>query len=364
MQSTRLLQMCLKGARTGGCVLQTLLIAATCLSVHAQNNAASDDVSPAPFLTGGIGYITQVEGGHPVNGPVASPVLLVPIGEKWLLESRGDFEGDIESRPNGGVSATSQNNVDYLQLDYIANKYVTVTVGRFLTPFGMYNERLYPIWIRALQSEPLILPVGTGEGSSNGAMLRGGFDLSRKVELNYTAYFSALSTVPGLSADRAAGARAGFFFSKLRLEIGASGEHLLDGDRANAYGVHLAWQPKAAPLSVHAEYAYDIRGKGYWLEAAYRLSAVPVARKIARHTEVVARMQQFFAGKDTSGNEDLGLPTLQTNQSDFGVNYYFRDDFRIQAAYARNFSADGNQNQWTIGITYRFAFPLLPGGSR
>ena len=43
---------------------------------------------------------------------------------------------------------------NYLQADYIANKYVTVTMGRFLTPFGIFNERLYPIWIRSLQQDP------------------------------------------------------------------------------------------------------------------------------------------------------------------------------------------------------------------
>jgi hypothetical protein len=360
MDPVRLLWKCRKRAQAVWLLL--CLIAAINLTASAQDSAPfNQDVSPAPFLTGGIGYITHVEGGHPINGPVASPVFLLPIGQKWLLEGRGDFEGDIETRPEGGVSATSQNLLDYLQLDYIANKYVTVTVGRFLTPFGIYNERLYPIWIRALQSEPLILPVGTGVGSNDGAMLRGGFDLSHTVELNYAAYFSALSTVPRLDSERLAGARLGLFFPKHRFEIGASGQHVLDGDRANAYGLHMAWQPLAAPLSLHAEYAYDARGKGYWLEAAYRLSKVPAMRKITNHTEVVARVQQFSVGKDISENEALGLPVVQTNQFDFGVNYYFRDDFRIQAAYGRSFSAEGNQNQWTIGITYRFVFPLLPG---
>ncbi len=47
-------------------------------------------------------------------------------------------------------------NLDYAQVDYIANPYLTVTMGRFLTPFGIFNERLYPIWIRSLQQDPLI----------------------------------------------------------------------------------------------------------------------------------------------------------------------------------------------------------------
>jgi hypothetical protein len=63
-------------------------------------------------------------------------------------------------------------NLDYVQVDYIANPYLTVTLGRFLTPFGIFNERLYPIWIRSLQQGPLILPLSAESG--DGAMLRGG----------------------------------------------------------------------------------------------------------------------------------------------------------------------------------------------
>jgi len=75
--------------------------------------------------------------------------------------------------------------VDYLQVDYIANPYVTITVGRYLTPFGVYNERLYPVWIRDLQSDPLILPISTGpSGAGTGAMLRGGFKATPKMEIN------------------------------------------------------------------------------------------------------------------------------------------------------------------------------------
>ena len=43
----------------------------------------------------------------------------------------------------------------------VETPFVTVTVGRFLTPFGIFNERLYPVWIRFLQPDPLILPIRT-----------------------------------------------------------------------------------------------------------------------------------------------------------------------------------------------------------
>ncbi|MBZ5572493.1 MAG: OprO/OprP family phosphate-selective porin [Acidobacteriia bacterium] len=138
-----------------------------------------------PTLTGNAGFFTNVQAGQTEIVSEINPVLLVPFGERWLIESRGEFEGDF-ARKNGNGPFGGQVNKElaYLQADYIANPYVTVTVGRFLTPFGIYNERLYPIWIRSLQAEPLIF--GMEESSSNGAMLRGGFPVNSKVNLNYS----------------------------------------------------------------------------------------------------------------------------------------------------------------------------------
>jgi hypothetical protein len=46
---------------------------------------------------------------------------------------------------------------------------------------------------------------------------------------------------------------------------------------------------------------------------------------------------------------------------EFGVNYYFRDDFRALTSYGRQFSPEGNANVWTVGITYRLVVPLGNG---
>ena len=150
---------------------------------------------PVPILTGNAGYFTNVEGGQTELVPSINPVILLPLGDKWLVEGRAEFKGEFErgdwgAGPYGGQV---EKELDYLQVDYIANPYLTVTAGRFLTPFGIYNERLYPIWIRDLQETPLIFGIGTG--SSDGAMLRGGFSLSPKVNLNYATYFSTFSSV-------------------------------------------------------------------------------------------------------------------------------------------------------------------------
>ena len=330
--------------------------------LHAQQRA--DTPKPVPVIIGGAGFITTFDGGEPHLGPLIAPVLLVPIENRWLIESRVTFEADMTQRPGSSAfHGQVLKGIDYVQLDFIANPYVTVTVGRFLTPFGIFNERLYPIWIRNLQTDPLILPIGIGPSqASTGAMVRGGFQATPKFNINYAVYFSALSTVTlsnvtPLDSDRFVGARAGIFIPNERLEIGGSFQHLLQDERSNSFGFHGGWQPPALPLEFRGEYQRSARGSGYWIEPAYRLTQVPFWQYAMRRTQLVARVQQYFVGALPSDS----LPSVNTRQFEFGVNYYFRDGLRAVSSYGRQFSELGNKNIWTIGLTYRFAFPLGHG---
>jgi len=362
-----------KRRRKWGCLLKcfqwirnwlgrrSLVIACVCLFPQLLSPLlaqTSDSDHPVPILTGNAGFFTNVEGGKAEIVPEINPVLLIPLGDRWLIEARGEFVGDFERKDgNGAYGGDVDKELDYLQVDYIADPYVTVTVGRFLTPFGIYNERLYPIWIRSLQPEPLIFPIATG--SSNGAMLRGGFPINTKVNLNYAAYFSALSTVSGVDSDRTMGGRMGAFFPGPRVEVGSSWQKLLQEDRTNAFGFHFAWQPTPLPLNIRWEYARSEQGSGYWIEAAYRLSQVRFWQHALQHTEIVGRGQQFFAGRISEDDEDeYGLPDVNTRQGDFGLNYYLHDGLKATASYGRQFSSDGNFNVWTVGLAYRFAVAL------
>lgn len=204
--------------RGRGCIrvaaLACFLLLAFCSTILAQTD---DSEKPVPILSGSAGYFTNVNGGQNELNAQINPVLLVPLGERWLIESRAEFEGNFQRPPEGGpYGGPVDKHLDYAQVDYIANPFLTVTAGRFLTPFGIFNERLYPIWIRALQPDPLILPIGTA--SSDGVMLRGGFSLNSRANMNYAAYVSATSIeVSGVEAERHAGGRMGFFFPGPRL---------------------------------------------------------------------------------------------------------------------------------------------------
>jgi hypothetical protein len=318
-----------------------------------------DTEKPVPILTGNMGAFSFVTGGHNLIDTQINPILLVPLGERWLIESRAEFEGKFQRPPNGGPYGGPVNkHVDYAQVDFIANPYMTVTAGRFLTPFGIFNERLYPVWIRALQPDPLILPINTAP--SDGAMLRGGFPVSAKANMNYAAYVSVTSIgIGSVDSERHVGGRVGFFFPGPRLEVGGSFQRTLQDDRKNAFGFHMGWQPAKVALNLRSEFAHSFEGSGYWIEGAYRLSQAHFWQKAMRHTEVVARVQQFYTGEiSPDGAAALGLPGANTREADFGVNYFLRDGMKGIASYGRQFSSAGNFNQWSFGMAYRFAVPL------
>jgi hypothetical protein len=320
---------------------------------------------PVPVLSGTAGFLSDKTAGQTLLDTQFNPVLLMPLGERWLVESRGEFEGEFQRPPGGGPFGGPVNkHLDYLEADYIANPYVTVTVGRFLTPFGIFNERLYPMWIRALQPDPLILPIATA--SSDGTMLRGGFPVGARANLNYAAYVSVTSIgIDGVESERHVGGRAGLFFPGPRLEVGTSWQKVLQDDRKNAVGFHMAWQPRALPLSMHSEFVRSNQGSGYWIEGAYRLSQVHFSEKQMRRVEVAGRAQQFFSGNISSDAADsLGLPGVNTREADFGVNYFLKDGLKLVGSYGRQLSSSGDFNQWTVGIAYRFLIPLGRGGNQ
>ena len=338
------------------CSMVVMLLASCSASVLAQETV--------PILSGGAGFFGASAAGAQYYQPVLAPVLTVPLGKKWLIESRADLR-EFVSRENG-TSGPYQGKffgtLEYLQLDYLADSHVTITAGRFLTPFGIFNERLSAIWIDKFQDPPVIAAIGTGRGYSDGFMLRGPLLARPGFQLNYAAYFSTLSTVEKFESQRGTGGRVGIFLPGTRLEFGASYRRTLEAGGENSAGVDLSWAPYAAPVEIKSEWAHSDSGHGYWIQASYRLSHLTGSDSGFGRLEPVIRMQQFFRSKAVPGDS---LPSGNLERPEFGLNYYLPHEIRLNGSYARQyFSNTTDSNVWEFGITYRFLFPLWPGGAK
>jgi hypothetical protein len=318
----------------------------------------TEEARPIPVLSGGIAFVPTWDAGDPTLVSIIAPVLLVPVGNRVMIESRASFEGDFQRRNgnSGDFTGGIQKSLDYLEVDTQANRYLTITAGRFLTPFNIFNERLYPNWIRNTQTDPLIFPIGTG--SDNGVMARGAVAASKGLTVNYAVYYSALSTADHFESERHAGVRASLFLPRERLEVGMSVQHQLQDDRQTRYGFHAEWQPKRAPFDLRAEGAYSREeGNGLWIEGAYRLRDAQAAW--LRRAQLVGRTQIYDTGSVAGFNPNL--PATAEKRTEFGVNYYLNDGWKALASYGRTFTPAGDSNIWTVGMTYRFVFALGPG---
>jgi hypothetical protein len=332
----------------------TLLLGALPLTPHcaAQNT---------PLISGGVGFLTSTNGGNTTYLPVLSPVLVAPLGQHFLVESRATLLESYFPKGGGQQGYTSSPflALSYLQLDYLATSHLTVVGGEFLTPFGTYNERLSPIWISNFEDAPLITSLGTmNSGSSVGGMLRGSAVSTPKFSIDYAAYFSTRSSNMQFNAERSTGGRVSIYLREKRLEIGTSYGRLLQDTQANYFGAHVWWEPADSPFKLRSEYAHGPHSQGYWVETDYRLSTFGGPDTLLGRLEPVFRWQQTFRN---SPDPTDGLPSADTQRTDFGLDYHLPHEVRINTSYARQFSSTGNRNVWETGIVYRFLFPTWKG---
>jgi len=335
-------------------LLRTFLFIVCMLGSAAE--AASQET---PLLSGGMAFFTRTDGGNTSYILTTSPVLAAPLGKSFLIESRANLLEDF-SPTKSGYDTSHFTGLSYLQLDYLATPHLTISAGYFLTPFGTYNERLSAIWIGNFQDSPLIFPIGIGTGSSSGFMVRGSAFSTQNYSIDYAAYFSCNSTNEQFQATRATGGRVGVYFPKKGLEVGTSYTRSLGETETNSYGVHLWWQPIDTPLRVRTEYAHSAHAAGYWIETDYRLSHFGGPESLIGRIEPVFRWQQFFRN---SPDPTDGLPSVDTNQVEFGLNYRLPHEIRILTSYGRQFTPVGDLNTWRTGVVYRFLFPAWKGKS-
>ncbi len=322
-------------------------------------SAAAQDT---PLLSGGVGLLTNTNGGNTSYTPIIEPLIAAPVGRHFLVESRAAV---LETWAPGGSSQSGYQHshfagLTYLQGDYIASRRLTVVGGSFLLPFGTYNERLTPLWIGNFQDGPLSFNIGTmSTALGTGGQLRGSAIDRRKYSVTYAAYFSARVANQQFAAQRSSGGRASLYLPDQRLEVGLSYNRRLQKPDENFFGTHLWWEPKDTAFRFRSEFNRGEHAQGYWMEFDYRTQAFGGLNSVIGRFEPVFRMQQTFR-VDNSNISD-GVPSANTQRVDFALDYNLPHNTRILTSYARQFSSTGNRNIWETGIVYRFLFPAWKG---
>jgi hypothetical protein len=304
-----------------------------------------------PIITGGIALNATFEPHSNNMNPVIAPIFLVPLGHRALIESEIEIESDITYSHREYEPVTLIKSVEYAQLDFFVNKYVTLVAGRYAVPFSIYKERFDARWIRTLSEEPLIFHIT--DSSGNGGQLRGAIPLGSAAQLSYAAYFSAKTTNVSAASERQSGFRSAVYLPGPRIEAGFSFNRLLGNDRFNRMGTDFTWNLRKVPVDIRSEALYSKTvGNGYWIEGAYRFTGSRFPGWM-RRSQAVLRGEQYFVPKD--GLPDgFEAPATDTTRVLGGWNYWITDAVRAQVAFGRQFATDDNHNVWTVGISYRF----------
>jgi hypothetical protein len=326
------------------------------------------------FLLTGYAFAgyEKEKGEQSTFGPAGfSPIFLWKKSDKLFVES--ELEIEIE---DGDLTF----GLEYVTLHYKPSKYLSFGVGKFLSPFGTFAERLHPAWINKFSEKPLGFSeegLMVGPMSEFGVELRGGAQLGDS-KINYTGYVSNGPTLitgdigkeedPMMAgqlmfdnlgdnnSNKALGGRLGFLpFSKSNLEIGISGQTAKVGDKddptyenvgAKMFAADISYTKKIALLNVDLkaqfnqvkvdnasykdtagmDYAFDNKSNAYYAQLALR---PVVLNKFFNKTELVGR----YSALNTPTKAMWGGNKTQIA---IGLNFWFNWNSVIKISYLSN----------------------------
>lgn len=267
----------------------------------------------------------------------------------------------------------TDTELEYATADLLINDYMTLMVGKFLSPIGQFRQNLHPGWVNKLATAPAGFGHDQAAPIANvGAQLRGGFYLSDTM-FSYATY---VGNGPKLSSGGHGGAGIG---------IEAAGTTDNDNDELT-YGGRIAMMPLSG-LEVGVSAA---TGK-----AALTFTDVidntdpnhPVTQEVTeknRNYDVFGAdfvyTMKGFQGRGEYVSQKLG--SLNGSEVDSGSNkwsaWYLQGSYRFAATkwevvtryseYDAPNSGDGDpndpylkneQDQWSLGVNYLFANNII-----
>jgi hypothetical protein len=295
------------------------------------------------------------------SSPTLSPFFLLTLNERIFLEANVD------------LSAAGGADVPWAQMDFWITDWLTLVIGRYLTPIGFYNERLAFEWGNRLPDDPLVFHQVSPLISTDGVQLRGSSYLfGSPVKLEYAAYFGngiELANPPMALPDiadqgafggdethaKAVGGRLGLWVPKWGINGGVSGYYdynyslstptlslALIGADASYHMGNWDVRLEGAYMTQQAKplIGRDIDRAGFYAQLAYR--PYDVSNRFLQRLELVGRYSmERFGGIDpaqldfTTFSDPTFVP-VDRNQYTAGINYYVYPSLIFKFAYEIN----------------------------
>ena len=317
------------------------------------------------YMSSGIKFTKEASS----FGANFSPILL------WKPHERLIVEAELETELEG---TETKINLEYIDASYFLNKYVTIRAGKFLSPFGIYQDRLHPQWINKLPSTPLgfnhdASPIGPT--TEVGVDVRGNVPLG-SAKMNYSLYLSNgpslntssseiseigqlnYSSAEDNNKNKSFGGRVGLLpFSNSSVEIGGSFQVGNVGEKGTEYekikakqyaldftyvnsldflkgmiDVKAQWnwvnvdQANYISPKDSTTYTFNNKRDAAFVQAAYRPSMTQ--SKFLKKTELVFR----YSGLNMQTGE-VDPAKIILNQYTYGINYWYSWRTALKFAY-------------------------------
>ncbi|OFX54775.1 MAG: hypothetical protein A2046_00520 [Bacteroidetes bacterium GWA2_30_7] len=366
-------------------------------TTSTERNQQNVSKSSSKFLLTGYGFsgyrFTQIENeSESTFGETGfNPIFLWSPTNKLFFESELEFE----------LEGNEVNfELEYANVSYILNKYITLSMGKFLSPFGTFQERLHPAWINKFVDKPMGFDHGAvGPGTEIGFEIRGGISLGSS-KMNYSLYISngpSLNTgtsdtmMAGVleyenfednNSNKAVGGRIGFLpLSNSSLElgisgqtgvVGASGDSIYEDTKATLFSIDFSYvQPlkfMKCNLDIKGQYSqvdvdkkdysdpmdplgtmtytFDNTSQTYYVQAALRASMLD--NSFFRNVELVGRYSSLTLPEGAKwGEEEM--------QTTIGLNYWLSWSSVLKFNYQIIEGHEGELEkafliQWAIGF--------------
>jgi hypothetical protein len=276
----------------------------------------------------------------------------------WKLNDRLFFEGEVEFEQEDNETEVG---LEYAHLTYLLNDYITVGVGKFLTPFGQFPDRLHPAWINKLPDFPLVFREEGGlvGFTQTGAQIRGVIPLG-PTKILYDLYVSngprlhtddleelgtlGFNNFTDINNNKAVGGRIGFMpipQLEVAYSVQASSVNAPETSRSNADVLLQA---------VDMSYLRDVE----WLKGGIDLRAEWVWSRVSRLTYDPEGELGFgpitFSNRRNGGYAQLAyrpyklkLPVIDKLEA--VVRF---DNLNAPSGAPESF----DEERWTIGLNY------------